>query len=94
MGSIDFSTIIELVDQLDKPVCKDDKLVKATRLLIAASKMSADASHLLNSSSNNNEDLLIKRYAKLASEIAEEISTLSLAATSICMECIEIEKTS
>ncbi|RMF32444.1 MAG: hypothetical protein D6752_00160 [Candidatus Nitrosothermus koennekii] len=80
---------------LDKScVCNDDRLDKALRLIMTASKMAADAAYLLDSYGNDNPNPVIKTYAKLASEIANEASTLAAAASSLCDECIGYESTS
>ncbi len=73
-------------------VCKDDRLDKAIKLVMTASRMAADAAYLLNNYANDNKNPVIRSYAKLASEIASESSTLAASASSLCDECVEQDR--
>ncbi len=92
-GSINVNLLLNEVDLGKKCVCKDDRLDKAIKLIIASSKMASDAAYLLNAYANDNNNPIIRRYAKLASEIASESSTLAASASSLCDECLEYEST-
>jgi hypothetical protein len=93
-GSINVNLLLNEVDLEKSCVCDDDRLDKALKLIITASKMAADASYLLDSYANDNPHPIIKRYARLASDIASEASTLAAAASSLCDECINYKSTS
>lgn len=87
MSLIDIDSLMNGTDLFDKHTCNDVRLDKAIKIIMAAAKMTAYAGNILRSYSNDNPDPIARKYARLASEIVLEASTLTAAAHSICSEC-------
>ncbi len=86
---IDINKIINGIDLEKDYSSQDHRLDKAIKLIMAAAKMAADSANLLHSYASDTMNPTIKLYAMLASEVANEASTLAAAASSLCNECIE-----